>query len=99
MPVAVQYRHPHHSQGAACARLAPGGGKPAESSRHAADDLLAADRRAEFLAMISHELQNLLGSILMGVEFVRDTESSLPRSDWLWSGLETSTRQVQNLLA
>ena len=74
MPVAVQSHHPHRSPGAAPARLAVGGGKQTESSRHAPGELLAADRRGEFLAMVLHELQNPLGSILAGVAFVRDTE-------------------------
>jgi signal transduction histidine kinase len=99
MPVAIQSHHPHRSPGAAPARLAVGGGKQTESSRHAPGELLAADRRGEFLAMVLHELQNPLGSILTGVAFARDTEGLLPQSEWLWTGLENTTRRVQGLLA
>jgi signal transduction histidine kinase len=48
--------------------------------------------------MILHELQGPLGSVLSGVAFVRDTEDMLPRSGWVWAGLENAARQVQNLL-
>jgi signal transduction histidine kinase len=48
--------------------------------------------------MVLHELQNPLASILAGVAFVRDTEGSLPQSEWLWTGLENATRQVRSLL-
>jgi signal transduction histidine kinase len=48
--------------------------------------------------MILHELQDPLASILAGVAFIRDTEGMLPQSEWLWTGLENATRQVQNLL-
>jgi signal transduction histidine kinase len=99
MPVDVQGNHPNRSPGAAPARLAVGGGKQTQSRRPGPADLLAADRRGEFLAMVLHELQDPLGSILAGVAFVRDTEGMLPQSEWLWTGLENATRQVQNLLA
>jgi signal transduction histidine kinase len=99
MPVAVQIHDPYRSKGAAPARLAGGEGKQTKSSRDAPGELLAADRRGEFLAMVLHELQNPLGSILAGVAFARDTEVSLPESEWLWTGLENATRQVQGLLA
>jgi len=99
MPVDVQGIHLSLAPGAAPELLAFGTAKHTESSRHATGDLLAANRRGEFLAMISHELRNLLGSILNGIAFVRDTESCLPQSDWLWTGLENATLQVQNLLA
>jgi signal transduction histidine kinase len=98
MPVAVQSHHSHHSPAVAPARVAVGGGKQTESSRHAPDELLAADRRGEFLAMVLHELKNPLGSILAAVEFARDTEGLLPQSEWLWTGLENAARQVQGLL-
>jgi signal transduction histidine kinase len=48
--------------------------------------------------MVSHELRNLVGSLLTGVTLVRETEGRRPQSDWLWTGLENTTRQVQNLL-
>jgi signal transduction histidine kinase len=99
MPVAVQSHYPHRSPDAAPARLAVGGGKQAESSRHAPGEVLAADRRGEFLAMVLHELQNPLGSILAGVACARDAEGFLRQSEWLWTGLENATRQVQGLLA
>ncbi len=99
MPVAVQSNTRNRSPGAASARLAVGGGKATESSRHGPADLLAADRRGEFLAMVLHELQNPLGSILAGVAFARDAEGLRPQSEWLWTGLENATRQVQGLLA
>jgi len=99
MPVDVQGIHLSLAPGAAPDRLAFDMGKPLESSRHSTGDLLAANRRGEFLAMISHELRNLVGSILNGVAFVRDMESCPPQSDWLWTGLENANRQVQNLLA
>ncbi len=99
MPVAVQSRHLQRSPGAAPARFAVCRAKQTESSRHAPGELLAADRRGEFLAMVLHELQNPLGSILAGVAFAREAEGLLPQSEWLWTGLETATRQVQGLLA
>ena len=64
-----------------------------------APSCLAADRRGEFLAMVLDELQDPLGSILAGVAFARDTGDVLPQSEWLWTGLENATRQVQSLLA
>jgi signal transduction histidine kinase len=48
--------------------------------------------------MVVHELQNPLGSIVTGVECLRDTRDLLPQSEWLWTGLETAARRVQNLL-
>jgi len=99
MPVAVQRHYPRRSPGAAPARLAVGAGKQTDSRRHAPGDLLAADGRGEFLAMVLHELKNPLGSILAGVAFARDTEGFLPQSQWLWTGIENATRQVQGLLA
>jgi signal transduction histidine kinase len=99
MPVAVQSHYPHRSPDAAPARLAVGGGKQAESSRHAPGEVLAADRRGEFLAMVLHELRSPLSNILDGVALVRNTEGFLPQSEWLWTGLEDATRQVQGLLA
>ncbi len=99
MLVAVQSHQLRRSPGAAHARLALGGGKQTEPSRHAPGELLAADRRGEFLAMVLHELQNPLGSIFAGVALARDAEGSRPQSEWLWTGLETATRQVQSLLA
>jgi signal transduction histidine kinase len=57
------------------------------------------NRRGEFLAMVLHELQNPLGSILAGVAFVRENEGSLRESEWLWTGIDNATRQVQGLLA
>jgi signal transduction histidine kinase len=99
MPVAVQHNPREFSSAQVQARLAAvGGGKPTESSRHAPGNLLAEDRRGEFLAMILHELRNPLGNILAGVAFLRDSEGMEPRSDWLWTGLEKSTRKVENLL-
>src|SRR5690349_18648307 len=98
MPVDVQSNPVELSPGATPGRLAVGGGKQTESSWHAPADVLAEDRRGEFLAMVLHELQDPLGSILAGVAFVRDTEGMLPQSEWLWTGLENATRQVQNLL-
>ena len=99
MPVAIQSHHPHRSSGAAPARPAVGGGEQTESGRHALGELLAADRRGEFLAMVLHELGSPLSNILDGVALVRDTEGSLPQAEWLWTGLEKATRQVQGLLA
>jgi two-component system, chemotaxis family, CheB/CheR fusion protein len=99
MPVAVQSHQPRRSPGAAPARLAIGGGKHTQSSRHTQGELLVADRRGEFLAMVLHELKNPLGSILAGVEFARDAEGLLPQSEWLLTGLENAARQVQGLLA
>ena len=83
MSVAVGSQHAHSSPRAAPARLAVGGAKQSKSSPHTPAELLAADRRGEFLAMVSHELKNSLASILAG----------------LWSGLENATRQVEGLLA
>ena len=99
MPVAVGTQHAYSSPRAAPARLAVGGAKQSKSSPHTPAELLAADRRGEFLAMVSHELKNSLASILSGVEFARDTEGLLPQSEWLWTGLENATRQVEGLLA
>jgi signal transduction histidine kinase len=99
MPVSLQIHRQEFSPGTAPARLAAGEGKQPESSRDAPGDLLAADRRGEFLAMVLHELQGPLGSILTAVAFARDTEGLLPQSEWLWTGLETAIRQVQNLVA
>ncbi len=99
MPVAVQSHNLNRSPGAASARFAIGGGKQTKSNRHAQGELFAADRRGEFLAMVLHELQNPLGSILTGIAFARDTESLPPESEWLWTGLENATRQVQGLLS
>jgi signal transduction histidine kinase len=48
--------------------------------------------------MVLHELQDPLASILAGVAFVRDSAHMPPQSEWLWTGLENATRQVQNLL-
>jgi signal transduction histidine kinase len=98
MPVAVQSNPRNRSLGAAPAPLALGGGKATESSRHGTADLLAADRRGEFLAMVLHELQNYLGSILDGVAFVRNTEGLMPQPKWLWTGLENAAWHVQSLL-
>jgi signal transduction histidine kinase len=84
------------SPGAAPDRRAAG--KQADLSRHAPANLLAADRRGEFLAMVLHELQGPLGSILAGVALARDTGTFLQQSEWLWTGLENETRQVQGLL-
>jgi signal transduction histidine kinase len=83
----------------ASARLAVDEEEETESSRRASGDSLAANQRGEFLAMVSHELRNLVGSIVNGVAFVRDTEEYRPQSDWVWTGLENATQQVQNLLA
>ena len=99
MLVAVQSHHPHVAPGAAPARLAVGGGKQTESSRHALGELLAADRRGEFLAMVVHELRSPLSNILDGIALARDTEGLLPQSEWLWTGLEDATRRVHGLLA
>jgi signal transduction histidine kinase len=99
MSVDVPSNYLNRSLGVAPARRAVGEGKPTELRRHASGDLLAADRRGEFLAMVLHELQNPLGSILAGVAFVRDTEGMLPQPEWLWTGFENATRKVQNLLA
>jgi signal transduction histidine kinase len=99
MPVAVQSHHPHRSPGAAPARFAVGGGKQTLSGRHSPGELLAADRRGEFLAMVLHELRSPLASIIAGIELARDTEGSLPQSEWLRTGLENATRQMQGLLA
>src|SRR5258708_5180410 len=98
MPAAVQSNPRNRLKGAAPAPLAVGGGKATESSRHGPADLLAADRRGEFLAMVLHELQNDLGSILDGVAFVRNTEGLIPQPKWLWTGLENAAWHVQSLL-
>src|SRR5260370_15990186 len=98
MPVDVQSSPVELSPGANPGRVAVGGGKQPESSRHGPGDLLAADRRGEFLAMVLHELQGPLGSILAGVALARDTGTFLQQSEWLWTGLENETRQVQGLL-
>jgi signal transduction histidine kinase len=102
MPVAVQSNHRNLSPGIALApapaKRAAGRGNATESNRHGTADLLAADRREEFLAMVLHELQNPLASILAGVALARDTEGLRPQSEWLWTGLEDATRQVQGLL-
>jgi signal transduction histidine kinase len=99
MPVASQSNPRNLSSGAALARLAVGGGKATESRRHGPADLLAADQRGEFLAMVLHELQNPLANILSGVAFARAAVDFPPQSEWLWTGLENATRQVQLLLA
>jgi signal transduction histidine kinase len=99
MPVALGSQHPHSSPRAAPARLAVGGAKQSKSSPHTPAELLAADRRGEFLAMLLHELKNPLSSILAGVAFARDTEQLPPDSEWLWTGLENATRKVEGLLA
>jgi signal transduction histidine kinase len=99
MLVDVQSDRRDLSPGAAPARPAAGAGSKLEPSRHAPGDLLAADRRGEFLAMVLHELQSPLGGILTGVALVRDAAGAPPRSEWLWTGLENATRQVQSLVA
>jgi len=99
MSVAVHSLHTNRSLGAVPAHRVTGGGKPRKSSRHAPGDELAADRRGEFLAMVLHELQNPLGSIVAGVAFVRETEDFRPQSEWLWAGLENASRKVEGLLA
>ena len=98
MPVDVQRIHLCFAPSTASEPFALDNGKRTESNGHPGDGL-AANRHGEFLAMISHELRNLLGSIVSGVAFVRETESCLPQSDWLWTGFDNATRQVQNLLA
>jgi signal transduction histidine kinase len=99
MPVAVGSQHAHSSQRGAPARLAVVGAKQSKSSQHTPAELLTAERRGEFLAMVSHELKNSVASILAGVEFARDTEGLLPQPEWLWTGLDNATRQVEGLLA
>jgi signal transduction histidine kinase len=99
MPIDVHSNHLELSPGAGPAPLAAGGRKQTESSRHCPGNLLAADRRGEFLAMVLHELQDPLASILAGVALARETEGMPSQSDWLWSGLDNATRQVQNRLA
>jgi signal transduction histidine kinase len=96
MPVDVQCSHLNLSPGAAPDRRATG--KLADSSRHAPANHLAADQRGEFLAMVLHELKGPLASILSGVALARDTKEGVPQSEWLWTGLENATRQVQGLL-
>jgi signal transduction histidine kinase len=96
MPVDVQRSHLNLSPGAASDRRAAA--KQADSSRHAPANLLAADQRGEFLAMVLHELKGPLASILSGVALARDTKEGVPQSEWLWTGLENATRQVQGLL-
>jgi hypothetical protein len=64
MPVELLSNSLNLSPSAARALLAVGGGKQTESSRYSPSDLHAADGRGEFLAMVLHELQNYLGSIL-----------------------------------
>ena len=97
MPVVIQGHSPQSSP--AATRLAVGGGKQAESSLDTPGELLAADRRGEFLAMVLHELQSPLSNILDGIALAQDTEGLLPQSEWLWTGLEDATRRVQDLLA
>src|SRR5262245_35455870 len=87
-----------HSPGPARAYVAARRKRQPESSRDTAAELLGADPRGEFLAMVLHELQDPLGAIVAGVAFVRDTDGMPPQSQWLWAGLENATRQVQNLL-
>jgi signal transduction histidine kinase len=87
------------SAGATPSCFAVGVRKQTESSRQAPGDALVTDRREEFLAMVLHELQNPLGSILAGVAFIRDTKEMRPQSEWLWTGLENAARQVQGLVA
>ena len=98
MPVDLHTNRLERSPGAAPARFPAGEGKETASRPDAIGDLPAADPRGEFLAMVLHELQDPLGSILAGVAFVRDTEGTRPQSEWVWTGLENATRQVQNLL-
>jgi signal transduction histidine kinase len=57
----------------------------------------AADRRTEFLAMVSHELRNPIGSILTAIELLRNTKGHLLRHDWVWAGVECAARQVRHL--
>ncbi len=49
--------------------------------------------------MVLHELKNPLSSILAGVALARNNERLLPDSEWLWTGLENATRQVEGLIA
>jgi signal transduction histidine kinase len=93
----VQCSHLNLSPGAAPERCVAGR-QQADASQYAPAHQLAADRRGEFLAMVLHELQNPLGSILAGVALARDNGDLLPQSEWLWRGLENATRQVQGLL-
>src|SRR5262249_61373178 len=87
-----------HSPGPARAYVAARRKRQPESSRDTAAELLGADPRGEFLAMVLHELQDPLGAIVAGVAFVRDTDGMPPQSQWLWAGLENATRQGRKLL-
>jgi signal transduction histidine kinase len=94
----VPSNHAVRTPAAPHARCAAGGGEQTPPNGHVSDGRPAADWRGEFLAMILHELQNPLHSILTGVTFVRDTGGLQPQFEWLWTGLETATQQVQVLL-
>ncbi len=87
----------NHAPSAGRAGPSNGTGSEPESSRPAADDLRAEDRRREFLAMVVHELKNPLGVILTAIDLLRDAEGWLPQHRWVWSGVEGATRQVQCL--
>ena len=67
----------------------PLAGRSNQVESHTPAKLLAADGRGEFLAMVLHELQNPLGSILAGVACARDAEGFLRQSEWLWTGAST----------
>jgi len=99
MSVAVESHQPRRAPGEGPPRFAFGEREQTQPSRHTLGESLAASRRGEFLAMVLHELENPLSSILAGVAFARDTEQLLPDSEWLWTGLENATRKVEGLLA
>jgi signal transduction histidine kinase len=97
MPVDVQGIHLSLEPGAAPEQLAFGKEKQTESSRYFTGELLAANRRDEFLAMVLHELRNPLGSILTAIDLLRDAEGWLPQHRWVWGGVEKAARQIQCL--
>lgn len=96
MPVHLRNDCSERTLDAAPSRRTSGKEKELPSSRDAIADLLATDGRGEFLAMVLHELQDPLSSILGAVAVVRDAEGTL---SWVWTGVENAARQAQNLLA
>ena len=93
----LQSTHSDHLPYASPAGVSIGSGSEVHSSRPAADDLRAENRREEFLAMVLHELRNPLGAILTAIDLLRDADRWLPQHRRLWSGVEGAARQVQCL--
>jgi len=68
-----------------------------ELSRKAAELALRDQRRSEFLAMLSHELRNPLGSLCVAAELARDSQSSHERA-WAHDIIDRQVRLLTRLI-